>query len=126
MEIDLKKTYLKISRRLEAILRSQAPVDTGRLRNSIAVVYNEKGLTIMESSGYGIFTHQGTGKYRKGNTYADTMKYPFNLNPGIGQGGIKPRYWLNFKESVWADIEQEIAVAIGLILQTEIANAFKK
>lgn len=126
MKIDLKNTYLKISRRLEAILRSQAPVDTGRLKNSISVVYNEKGLTIMESSGYGIFTHQGTGKYRKGNTYADTMKYPFDPNPGIGEGGIQPRYWLNFKESVWQQIDNEIAAAIGLVLQAEIVNAFKK
>lgn len=126
MQIDLKNTYLKISRRLEAILRSQVPVDTGRLKNSISVVYDASGLTIIESTGYGIFTHQGTEKYRKGNSYSDTYKFPFNPNPGIGKGGIKPRYWLNFKESVWAGIDQEIANAIALILEAEIVNAFKK
>ena len=120
---DLKKTYLKISRRLEAILRSQAK---GSLKNSVAVVYNDKGLTIMESSGYGIYTHQGTGKYRKGNNYSDTMNYPFDPNPGIGEGGIQPRYWLNFSQTVWQQVDDEIAKAIGLALQAQIVNAFQK
>ena len=121
--VDLKKTYLKISRRLEAILRSQAK---GSLKNSVAVVYNDKGLTIMESSGYGIYTHQGTGKYRKGNTYSDTMNYPFDPNPGVGEGGIQPRYWLNFSQAVWQQVDDEIAKAIGLALQAQIVNAFQK
>ena len=120
---DLKKTYLKISRRLEAILRSQAK---GSLKNSVAVVYDDKGLTIMESSGYGIYTHRGTGKYRKGNTYSDTMNYRYDPNPGVGEGGIQPRYWLNFSQAVWQQVDDEIAQAVGLILQAQIVNAFQK
>ena len=40
MQIDLTPTYNKISRKLEAILRSQAPVDTGHLQNSVMVLYD--------------------------------------------------------------------------------------
>lgn len=120
---ELKPTYLKISRRLEAILRSQAK---GSLKNSVAVVYDENGLTIMESSGYGIYTHRGTGKYKKGNTYADTMNYKYDPDPGVGEGGIRPRYWLNFSQAVWQQVDDEIAKAIGLILQAQIVNAFQK
>jgi hypothetical protein len=120
---DLKSTYLKISRRLEAILRAQAK---GSLKNSVSVTYDEKGMTISESSGYGIYTHQGTGKYRKGNTYADTMNLPYDPNPGVGEGGIQPRYWLNLSQSVWQQIDDEIAKAVGLILEAQIVNAFQK
>jgi hypothetical protein len=123
MEAELKKTYLKISRRLEAILRSQAK---GSLKNSVSVTYDKNGLTISEISGYGIYLHQGTGKYRKGNTYADTMNQPYNPNPGTGEDGIQPRYWLNFKQSVWQQIDNEIAATIGLILEAQIVNAFQK
>ena len=120
---DLKSTYLKISRKLEAILKFQAK---GSLKNSVSVTYDEKGLTISEISTYGIYTHQGTGQYRKGNTYSETMNYRFDPNPGKGEDGIKPRYWLNFSQSVWQQMDDEIAKAVGLILEAQIINAFQK
>lgn len=128
----LDQTYNKIARRLEQILQMQAPVDTGRLKRSIAVTFTENGFAIYDPTGYGFYTHAGTGREGAGsgnNTasiYAQLVNKIYNPNPGEGRGGIKPRYWMNFSESVYNMIEDELEKAYAEELEDEITEMLNK
>ena len=120
-KLDLTPTYLKISKRLEAILQDQAPVDTGTLRRSVSVRYDKNGIWINPGmidspTKYGIFLHTGTNEERASGagdwnekTYANLSDRAWNPRPGTGHGGIKPRYWMNFSDTVYDMITDEIA-----------------
>lgn len=128
MAKDLRETYNKIARRLEQILQLQAPVDTGRLRKSIAVTYDKKGFVIYDPTGYGFYTHAGTGRESasKGSNpesvYDALGDRTWNPNPGVGKGGIKPRFWMNFSESVYEMINTELEKAYAEVLEEEITQ----
>jgi hypothetical protein len=133
MKIDLTPTYNKISRKLEAILKSQAPVNTGHLKNSIVVVYDAYGFIIYDSTSYGMYLHSGTGKEKDGaatqndaTTYFNLLKNRWNPNPGKGEGGIKPRYWMNFSDSVYEMIDQELEKVITEELEKGITEQLNK
>lgn len=133
MLIDLRPTYNSISRRLEAILRYQAPVDTGHLRSSIIVTYDAKGLLIYDPTSYGMYLHRGTGDERdtasstnNETTYLNLLRKRWNPNPGKGTKGIKPRYWMNFSDTVYEMIDQEIEKAISEQLEQGITEQLNK
>lgn len=129
---NLTQTYNKIARRLEQILQSQAPVDTGRLRRSIAVEFTENGFAIYDPTGYGFYTHAGTGREAAGkgsNTasiYAQLANKIYNPDPGKGRDGIKPRFWMNFSESVYKMIEDELEKAYAEEFEKEITEMLNK
>lgn len=118
-KIDLKPAYARISRKLETILQGQAPSKTGNLRSQIVVTYDESGFVInVGNAQYGIYLHEGTERERSGKADSDFTKGYFqmsdlswNPNPGTGVGGIKPRYWMNFNDSVYEMINDEISIA---------------
>jgi hypothetical protein len=133
MKIDLRPTYNRISRKLEAILRYQAPVDTGHLRNSIMVGYDEHGIIIYDPTSYGMYLHRGTGDERDSasstndaTTYYNLLRNRWNPNPGEGKGGIKPRYWMNFEDSIYEMIDQEIEKAIVIELEKGLTEELNK
>ena len=111
--LDLTPTYQKISKRLESILQGQAPVDTGALRRSVYVRYDKNGIYINpgmidSETKYGIFLHTGTNDERAAGagdwgdkTYANLSDKAWNPRPGSGHGGIRPRYWMNFADTVY-------------------------
>lgn len=128
----VQQTYNKIARRLEQILQSQAPVDTGKLKRSIAVEFTENGFAIYDPTGYGFYTHAGTGREAAGggsnpaSIYAQLVNKIYNPNPGEGRGGIKPRFWMNFSESVYNMIEDELEKAYAEELEEEITQMLNK
>ena len=133
MKIDLTSTYNKISRKLEAILKSQAPVDTGNLKNSIIVSFDEKGFIIYDSTSYGMYLHRGTGEERNtassqddATTYFNLLRMRWNPNPGKGEQGIKPRYWMNFSDSVYEMIDDELEKVIAQELEQGITEQLNK
>ena len=133
MQIDLTPTYNKISRKLEAILRSQAPVDTGHLQNSVMVLYDENGFVIYDTTTYGMYLHRGTGdeadagaSQDDSRTYLNLIRKKWNPNPGKGEGGIKPRYWMNFADSVYEMIDQEMEKVITQELEKGITEQLNK
>lgn len=126
MQIDLTPTYNKISRRLEAILQSQAPVD-------IAVIYDQNGFIIYDPTTYGMYLHRGTGEEIDGaasqddsKTYLNLIRKKWNPNPGVGEGGIKPRYWMNFSDSVYEMIDEELEKVITEELEKGITQLLNK
>jgi hypothetical protein len=118
-EVNLKPVYASISRKLEKILQGQAPVKTGNLRASVVVTYDETGFVInLGNAQYGIYLHQGTGREKSSragsdfsNDYFDMTDFAWNPNPGKGEGGIKPRYWMNFSDTIYEMINDEISLA---------------
>lgn len=118
-KINLKPTYARISRKLEQILQGQAPVKTGNLRSQVAVIYDEDGFEInLGNAQYGIYQHQGTGKEKSSRAssnfsegYYQMTDFAWNPNPGRGDGGIKPKYWMNFSDTVYEMINDEISTA---------------
>ena len=131
-EIDLKPTYAKISRKLESILRSQAPFQTGALANSVRVIYDTDGFEIVVGVKYGIYLHRGTMEESADRSsdfsevYQNLIERAFDPNPGTGVGGIKPRYWMNFSDTVYEMINDELATAyaeqMDEIIEQEIEN----
>lgn len=86
-----------IGQEAEGYAKDETPVDTGRLRNSIAhkVVEDEKAVYIGTNVEYGIYVEYGTG------IYADNgqgRKTPWFYVDDKGQGhythGMKPRHFL--------------------------------
>jgi hypothetical protein len=132
--IDLKPVYAKISRKLEQILQGQAPVDTGNLKSQVVVTYDEAGFTIsVGNAQYGIYLHEGTGMEEStgagsnfASAYLNMTDFAFNPRPGEGEGGIKPRYWMNFSDTVYEMINDEIsaayAEAMNEIIQQELES----
>jgi hypothetical protein len=128
----VKQTYNKIARRLEQVLQMQAPIDTGRLKRSIAVAFDENGFVIYDPTGYGFYTHAGTG--REAATSGDNPRTiydalsnkKYNPNPGQGKGGIKPRYWMNFSDSVYQMIDDELEKAYSEELEEDITKMLNK
>lgn len=132
--IDLKPVYAQISRKLEQILQGQAPVASGNLRSQVTVTYDETGFVIsLGNATYGIYLHEGTGMEASSGAgsnfataYLNMSDFTWNPRPGMGEGGIKPRYWMNFSDTVYEMINDEIsaayAEAINQIVQQELES----
>jgi hypothetical protein len=117
----LKQAYNRIARKLESFLRSQAPVGrTGTLREQTKVVVDDNGFRI-ETVNYGFFLHLGTEEETSGLTFEEAIVKRYNPNPGKGDDGIKPRYWMSFGQTLWAQILDEIEREEGIALANMIA-----
>jgi hypothetical protein len=141
IRVNLDAQYSKFARRIEGILKSQAPRKTGALAQSIRVVTNKDGLQIVLQpikgrDSYGVYLHAGTGNYRQGPggrdfgiIYEALQDRPRNPNPGPGKGGIKPRFFLNLTDVVYEQfndqLAQEFAKQQTAYVQSIIQDAIK-
>ena len=98
MEPEIVRSASLAARLMETKLRSQAPVKTGALRDSVKVVprFTEKSVLLdVVSLNYGKYTDLGTGPYRT----PPSKRRNWNPRPGKGKGGIKPRFWTSLTRS---------------------------
>jgi len=134
----LNPLYGKFARRLEAIIRSQAPVKTGALKESVQVRFVKGVLEIYLPSErkYGTYLHTGTGKETAGGSSKEFADAYFNLrnnkwnpSPGKGVGGIRPRFWMNVSEAQYDafgdELAQEFAKQEGKIIATLLQKDFR-
>jgi len=122
----LTQAYNRIARKLEAILKSQAPVgQTGSLKEQTQVTVNDNGFRI-QTVDYGFFLHFGTEEETSGLTFEQTLLKQYNLKPGVGDGGIKPRFWMSFGQTQWMqildEIEKEEGKAFANLLAAQLGN----
>lgn len=121
IRVNLNPMYAKFSRRIETILRGQAPRKTGALADSIRVVVNKDGMQIVLQpiagrESYGPYLHRGTGDERASGSsqnfdeaYMNLIERAWNPNPGKGIGGIKPRYFLNLQDTFYEQMNDMLA-----------------
>ena len=117
---EIKMAMDKASRIIVLALRQQAPVakegrDRGDLRNSIKVTpiftsTENFGFEITANE-YGLFLDGGTGRYKTKD------RKEWNPNPGKGDDGIKPRFWLSVPPRVWKKVNALLSSAIKKYLQ---------
>ena len=119
MELSLKPVLPTIAKLMQDQLRKQAPdgpAPGDPLRKSIVVRAKESKDGVQLVTGYltyGIFTDEGTGRFRKPNPNAT-----WNPKPGKGKGGIKPRYWTN--------LDKAVTIRIARIIEKEIAKQIQQ
>lgn len=130
LENAIRERLVTYARQMQDVLRNQAPVRTGSLRDSIdiRVVKTADGWSVTRSYlAYGVYTNLGTGDY---NTvkYGTKQSNPFFLPswepaPGVGVGGIKPRYW----ESMRSMVSETNTLKKNLLrdLGAEVSNRMK-
>lgn len=86
-----------IGQEAEGYAKDECPVDTGRLRNSIAhkVVEDEKAVYIGTNVEYGIYVEYGTGIYADNGQGRQTpWFYVDDKGEGHYTRGMKPRHFL--------------------------------
>ena len=105
-ELNLSEAISMGARVMQANLRRQAPVDTGDLKRSITVrgAYDGKTLKFISNYlTYGKFTDLGTGPYKANKRGA------WNPRPGLGRGGIRPRFWTTIDRAIQVNLKKTIA-----------------
>jgi hypothetical protein len=105
-ELNLSEAISMGARVMQANLRRQAPIKTGNLKRSITVRGTYDGKTLKFISDYlyyGKFTDLGTGPYKANKRGA------WNPKPGLGRGGIRPRFWTTIDRAVQASLKNTIA-----------------
>ena len=113
------------SRMVSLQLRRQAPVRSGRLKNSVRVSTdrNRDGFIFTTTyEGYGIFTDLGTGKYG----VSEAQRGDWNPTPGKGKGGIKPRFWLSLDTIFMNSISDIYEEALLKSVEEEINDKFNE
>lgn len=132
--IDLRETYGVLARKLEIILRAQAPSE--KIASSIRVESDRDGMYIVMDRGYGTYLYRGTmdersaGSIDTGDMITEELLdalsgYAPRENPGTGVGGIKPRYFLNFTDTVKEMIGDELSVAYAQAIEGMIQEQFE-
>ena len=117
------------ARVMENELRAQAPSEKIAKGVSVMPVYEggEDNLSVdfdiylEESVIYGIFLDSGTLDQYEPNPDAN-----WNPNPGVGKGGIEPRYWTNIPEEATARIDLIIETALEQAKEKEIEAEIDK
>ena len=121
---DLKQIFQSVARRIEEILRGQAP--SANLAGAVQVAYEDNGFIISldDNATYGIYLWRGTrDEIASGavagidsdsiqSTYEAIWDRKPDLNPGKGTKGIKPRYWLNLIAADIDELQNEIDKAV--------------
>lgn len=127
----LNPLYGKFASRLEAIIRGQAPVKTGKLRASVQVRFVKGVLEIYlpSETKYGTYLHTGTGSETASgaskifeDAYFNLRNRKWNPSPGKGVGGIKPRYWMNVSDTQYDAFGDELATEFAK-QETKIVSA---
>lgn len=130
-KLDLREEYAKIARRLETVLRAQAPSES--IAKKIQVNSDSNGMYIVMDSEVGVWLYTGTGNETAKGSMNTGGQLTQNLldaldgndpnpNPGKGIGGIKPRYFLNFTQSVKAMIADNLSMAYAKAINDIIAE----
>lgn len=86
-----------IGQEAQGYAKEECPVDTGRLRNSIAhkVVNDEKSVYVGTNVEYGVYVEYGTGKYAEnGHGRQTPWFYVDDKGQGHWTSGMKPRHFL--------------------------------
>ena len=117
------------ARIIENELRAQAPSDKISKGVSVIPAYSggETDLTVdfdiflEEDVIYGIFLDGGTLDLYDPNPDAN-----WNPDPGVGEGGIKPRYWTNIPEEAQSRIDMIIETALEEAKEKEIEEKLDK
>jgi hypothetical protein len=131
-EINLKDQFAIIARRIEEILRGQAP--SSNLSGAVQVVYEDNNFIISldDTAAYGIYLWRGTKNERAAGAVpgldADALQTTYEAiwdkrpdsNPGKGEGGIKPRFWLNLRMADIDELQYEIEQAITNALEQQL------
>lgn len=121
---EITKILGEASRLIQDVLEAQAPVAKirgGTLRDSVRVIGGEgkSGNIIFKSSykDYGVFLDYGTGPF---DTYP--RRGPFSGDPGsgVGEGGIRPRYWTSLDSSVKLRVRQIVKTATEQMIRIEL------
>jgi hypothetical protein len=134
-EVNLKEQFALIARRVEEILRGQAP--SSNLAGAVQVVYEDNGFIISldDNAKYGIYLWRGTGEEiadgAVAGTDSDSLQTTYeaiwnkkpNLSPGKGTKGIKPRFWLNLIASDIDELQLEIEQAITTALEQQLETS---
>jgi len=131
--IDLREAYGVLARKLEIILRSQAPSE--KIASTIRVESDRDGMYIVMEPSYGIYLLRGTMEERSPASLDTGMNVTQELldalsvyapreNPGRGVGGIKPRYFLSFTDTVNEMIGDELSVAYAQAIEAMIEEEF--
>jgi hypothetical protein len=134
-EVNLKEQFALIARRVEEILRGQAP--SRNLAGAVQVVYENDGFVISldDNATYGIYLWRGTGEERADGavpgtdasaiqtTYEAIWDKKPNANPGKGTKGIKPRFWLNLIAADIDELQYEIEQAITTALEQQLETS---
>jgi hypothetical protein len=121
---DLNQIFQSVARRIEEILRGQAP--SANLAGAVQVAYEDNGFIISldDNAKYGIYLWRGTrDEIASGavagidsdsiqSTYEAIWDRKPDLNPGKGTKGIKPRYWLNLIAADIDELQNEIDKAV--------------
>jgi superfamily II helicase len=122
---DFKQIFESVARRIEEILRGQAP--SANLAGAVQVVYEEGNgfiISLDDNAKYGIYLWRGTrdeiASGAVAGTDSDSIQSTYeaiwdrkpDLNPGKGTKGIKPRYWLNLIAADIDELQNEIDKAI--------------
>lgn len=133
-KIDLREAYAIIARKLETILRIQAPSES--IAKQIRVDSDADGMYISMTPGYGTYLYRGTmeerssGAINTGDVITQELldalaPYAPNENPGTGRGGIKPRYFLNFTDVTREMIADELSTAYAQAIEAMIVEQFE-
>jgi len=131
-EANLKQAFSNVARKIESLLRGQAP--SANLAGAVQVTYEDNGFAIAldDDAKYGIYLWRGTrAEIASGAvpgldtdsiqaTYDAIWDRRFDANPGKGEGGIKPRYWLNLKMADIMELQADIEEAIAAALQKQL------
>jgi hypothetical protein len=131
--IDLKEAYGVLARKLEIVLRSQAPSE--KIASRISVDYDSEGMYINTSPSYGTFLLRGTEEERSPASIDTGMNvtqelldalsgYAPDPRPGHGRGGIKPRYFLSFTDTVNEMIADDLSTAYAEAIEEMIVEEF--
>jgi len=124
LEPEIKKAMAEAARLIQDLLQAQAPVAKrggGSLRDSVRVLGGEgKGGNIVFRSkykDYGVYLDYGTGPF---DTYP--KRGPFRRNPGsgVGQGGIKSRYWTSLDDTTRLRVRDIMKRATEQIIKTQL------
>lgn len=132
-EETLKEAFNKIARKIESLLRGQAP--SSNLAGAVQVTYEDNGFQIAldDSARYGIYLWRGTKQERAEGasddlqmTYETIWDRKFDPNPGPGEGGIKPRFWLNLQMADYMELQTDIEDAITAALEAQLEKSSKE
>jgi hypothetical protein len=123
--MDIQGALDMASRIINASLRSQAPVKSGALKDSIEVRAIQNGDTIEFVSSYltyGIFVDLGTLEY-----LSKEVGRPWDPNPSRtgDKKGIAPRFWTTLEESIKVDVIQIVKEQIEKEIVFTLTNKFK-
>jgi hypothetical protein len=119
---DYSKVLAKVARIIQTRIERQAPVRSGKLRDSISVRVVDNAIQIGYEK-YGVYTNYGTGRYYKGG-------YGEALDPGKyksyrkGKKGIRPQYWTSMSDADYEKVTALIELETDKQIQKALDEVF--